>query len=220
MHQSDDTAANILGRPNAHPASITATSIDSNQEVDTLVGTPQRLRSVERENVLNENSPLLSPTTSVHGEEDEGLMDGHTMLDEHDEYQSTKSVGYLILLTVAIGGLQVAWATELSNGSPYLLSLGITKSLMALVWIAGPLSGALVQPYVGMLSDNCRISWGKRKPYMIGGTIATVLALGALAWAREIVKGFMSIFGMDTESILGESVRTWLALQSLLCNYE
>jgi len=33
--------------------------------------------------------------------------------------------------------------------SPYLLSLGLSKSLMAIVFVAGPLSGLIVQPLVG-----------------------------------------------------------------------
>ena len=106
----------------------------------------------------------------------------------------------MILLTISIGGLQIAWSVEMSNGSPYLLSLGISKSLMALVWIAGPLSGTLVQPYVGMMSDNCRIRWGKRKPFMLGGAAATIVSLMFLAWTREIVTGILGLFGADPQS--------------------
>ncbi|KAF3930113.1 hypothetical protein ABW19_dt0206733 [Dactylella cylindrospora] len=98
----------------------------------------------------------------------------------------TRSSWFLMLLTLSIGGLQIAWSVELSNGSPYLLSLGISKAMLALVWVAGPVSGALVQPYVGIRSDNCRVSWGKRKPFMIGGGIATILSLLILGWTREI----------------------------------
>lgn len=127
-------------------------------------------------------------------------MDGQSPGGGVDEHQKTKSIWYLILLTISIGGLQIAWSVEMSNGSPYLLSLGISKSLMALVWIAGPLSGTLVQPYVGMLSDNCRIPWGKRKPFMIGGTVATVISLMSLAWTREIVGGLLGLFGASPDS--------------------
>ena len=119
---------------------------------------------------------------------------------EDDDGQSTKSLWYLILLTISIGGLQIAWSVELSNGSPYLLSLGLSKSLMALVWIAGPLTGTLVQPYVGMLSDNCRLPWGKRKPFMVGGALATIVALMFLAWTKELVGGILGIFGAQPES--------------------
>lgn len=72
--------------------------------------------------------------------------------------------------------------------------------MLAFVWIAGPLSGTLVQPYVGIRSDNCRISWGKRKPFMLAGGAATIVSLMALAWTREIIGGILGIFGADPES--------------------
>ncbi|EXK41986.1 hypothetical protein FOXG_01930 [Fusarium oxysporum f. sp. lycopersici 4287] len=135
----------------------------------------------------DEQSPLLNnDANNVHG--------------EADDSQVKKSIWYLLILTISIGGLQIAWSVELSNGSPYLLSLGLSKSLMALVWIAGPLTGTLVQPYVGMLSDNCRLPMGKRKPFMIGGSIATILSLLFLAWAKEIVGGAARLMGFDPES--------------------
>jgi solute carrier family 45 protein 1/2/4 len=138
-----------------------------------------------------EHSPLLSSSRSEPGHIQDALQ---------DDGQSTKSLWYIILLTISIGGLQIAWSVELSNGSPYLLSLGLSKSLMALVWIAGPLSGTLVQPYVGMLSDNCRVPWGKRKPFMVGGAAATIISLMCLAWTKEIVGGILGLFGADPQS--------------------
>ncbi|KAH7329257.1 major facilitator superfamily domain-containing protein [Stachybotrys elegans] len=149
-------------------------------------------RHEDHSSSLDERAPLLA------------RPDGDAYLDlgppEADDSQTTKSLWYLILLTISIGGLQIAWSVELSNGSPYLLSLGLSKSVMALVWIAGPLTGTLVQPYVGMLSDTCRIPWGKRKPFMLGGTAATIVSLMFLAWTREIVGGILGLFGADPAS--------------------
>jgi len=162
-------------------------------------GSPHGSSKLTHEEDAHEQSPLLSPT-GMDNEEEEGLM-GDGVLDSHrDDFTETKNLWYMILLTISIGGLQLAWAVELSNGTPYLLSLGLSKSLMALVWIAGPLSGALVQPYIGILSDNCRSTWGKRTPFMIVGGIATVFSLLALAWIKEIVGGFLGIFGANPES--------------------
>ena len=177
-------------------------SEDQQGESPTLSGDTPRNASLDQVvKPVHEQSPLLSPT-GAGNEEEEGLIDDRRVLedDPQDSFQETKSIWYMILLTISIGGLQLAWAVEISNGTPYLLSLGLSKSLMALVWIAGPLSGALVQPYVGMLSDRCRSPWGKRTPFMITGSIATVVALLALAWVREIVGGFLGIFGADRES--------------------
>lgn len=192
---------NAKGRQSraAEPRSSLQISASSSQD-NILSGTPPRHPSVnDVGQTLNESSPLISPSTANDGEEDE-LVDDQTVLGENDEYQTTKGFWWLLMLTISMAGLQLAWATELSNGSPYLLSLGLSKSLMALVWIAGPLSGSLVQPYVGIRSDCCRISWGKRKPFMLSGTAATILSLLALAWVREIVSGLLSLFGVDRES--------------------
>ncbi|KAK9436252.1 sucrose transporter [Metarhizium brunneum] len=145
---------------------------------------------------VNENSPLLSSNES----DPDDAARPTPALQHVDETQETKGLWYMIMLTISMGGLQLAWAVELSNGSPYLLSLGLSKSLMALVWIAGPLTGTLVVPYVGMISDNCRMRWGKRRPFMVGGTIATVAGLMFLAWTREIVGGILGIFGADSKS--------------------
>ncbi|KAF2261182.1 hypothetical protein CC78DRAFT_535893 [Lojkania enalia] len=154
---------------------------------------------------LNEQSPLLQPRTSG-----EGLEDHPSLLkvvspigsdDWQEDYdEETRSSWYLFLLTLGGLGLQIGWSVETSNGSPYLLSLGLSKSMLALVWIAGPLSGTLVQPFVGLKSDNCRLRWGKRRPFIVGGAIATITSLLLLAWAREIVGGFLGIFGADRES--------------------
>ncbi|KAL8688733.1 MAG: hypothetical protein Q9218_005432 [Villophora microphyllina] len=141
--------------------------------------------------VLNEDSPLLSPQ---RGEDDDASISNGTTVDELDflddeEQEESKSVW-----------LQIAWATEISNGSPYLLSLGMSKALLAIVWIIGPLSGVLVQPYIGIRSDNCRSRLGKRKPFMIGGAAATLISFLALAWTREIVRWVLGLFGADPES--------------------
>ncbi|VUC28335.1 unnamed protein product [Clonostachys rosea] len=115
-----------------------------------------RVSVQEPDRPVNENSPLLSANDDSSRPTSPDADD----TDAIDASQETKSFWYLVLLALGIGGLQLAWSVELSNGSPYLLSLGLSKSLMALVWIAGPLTGTLVQPYVGMLSDNCRLRWG------------------------------------------------------------
>ena len=81
--------------------------------------------------------------------------------------------------------------------TPYLLSLGMSKSRMSLVWIAGPLSGLVVQPIVGMKSDRSRNKFGRRRPYMLVGTAAVVVCYLVLGWTQEIV----SLFVRDAELV-------------------
>lgn len=93
----------------------------------------------------------------------------------------------------------------------------MSKSLLAFVWIAGPLTGALVQPYIGIRSDNCRLAWGKRKPFMVVGGAATVVSLLALAWVKEIVGGFLSIFGVESTSAGAKIVIIIMATIFMYC---
>ncbi|GAB7360307.1 hypothetical protein MBLNU230_g8064t1 [Neophaeotheca triangularis] len=173
---------------NAHDHRRGSRSIDLLKEEDHLNEHSPLLAATERADnpKLPPLEPILSPSSVGTWEDDD---------PQERERQETKSSGYLLLLTLAIGGLQIAWSVELSNGSPYLLGLGISKSLLAFVWIAGPLSGTLVQPYVGIKSDRSRSRFGKRRPFMVGGAAATIISLMFLAWTREIVAGFLSIFG-------------------------
>lgn len=71
---------------------------------------------------------------------------------------------------------------------------------MALVWIAGPLAGVVGQPYFGLCSDQCRISMGKRRPFILAGAIVTICSLMALAWVKEIIETMAWICGARTES--------------------
>ncbi|KAH0608976.1 uncharacterized protein H6S33_001204 [Morchella sextelata] len=91
----------------------------------------------------------------------------------------------MILLTICLTGVQLVWSVEMSYCAPYLLSLGLTKSLMSLVWIVGPLAG-LTQPVVGAIADRSRSRWGRRRPLMVIGSVVVAVALLILGWTREI----------------------------------
>lgn len=93
----------------------------------------------------------------------------------------------MALLTLSLVGLQFTWGIEMTYCTPYLLQLGLTKSRMALVWIAGPLSGLIMQPIVGVITDRSRSKWGRRRPFMIGGSIVVAACLLVLGWTSEIV---------------------------------
>ncbi|KAF2755928.1 hypothetical protein EJ05DRAFT_539773 [Pseudovirgaria hyperparasitica] len=150
--------------------------------------------------VTNEQSPLLVARSS----EDGSSLKVVSPLRDDDwqtgQYEQSKSSWYLLLLTLTGVGLQMSWSVEMAYGSPYLLSLGVSKSFLALVWIAAPLSGVIVQPYVGMVSDRSRSRFGKRRPFIVGGAFATLVSLLLLSWARELVGGFLAIFGAKPES--------------------
>lgn len=112
-------------------------------------------------------------------------------------YNPQRSTAYIVILTLIVGALQLAWSTEFSEATPFLLSLGISKRVLSLVWLAGPLSGTIGQPIVGMLSDKCMLSYGKRRVFILIGCISTSVSLLALSHSSELVGLFTSPFDWD-----------------------
>ncbi|KAJ7594111.1 major facilitator superfamily domain-containing protein [Mycena floridula] len=107
------------------------------------------------------------------------------------------------LLTVSFLGVQIFWSVEMGYASPYLISLGLSKSMMAVVFLAGPLSGLLMQPLIGVLADQSTSRFGRRRPYMLGGTIVCLIAMLLFGWTRQVT-GWLG-FKSDTLVI-------WLAV--------
>lgn len=140
----------------------------------------------DQEPDIDEQSPLIA-AQATDDDADIRTRSLSEPIGLEDSIVESKSVWYLILLTISVGGLQIVWSVEISNGSPFLLSLGMSKALVAFVWLAGPLTGVLVQPYIGIVSDRCRIPWGKRRPFMLAGTVGTIASSLLLSYAKDIV---------------------------------
>ncbi len=72
--------------------------------------------------------------------------------------------------------------------TPYLLGLGLAKSQTSLVWIAPPLSGLIMQPVIGSITDSSTLKWGRRRPYILLCSVFVAIGLCVLAWAPEVVR--------------------------------
>lgn len=91
----------------------------------------------------------------------------------------------LLVLTCTLGGLQVVWSILNGNINIFLLSIGIPASVSPLIWVIAPVCGTIVQPYTGWLSDTSNSKYGRRKPFILGGTLATVVSLIGLSWSQN-----------------------------------
>ncbi|KIJ62081.1 hypothetical protein HYDPIDRAFT_189174 [Hydnomerulius pinastri MD-312] len=115
-------------------------------------------------------------------------------------------------LTIGLLGVQVLWSVEMSYASPYLLSLGLTKSLMAIVFLAGPLSGLIVQPMIGILADNSKSRFGRRRPLILVGTVLCGCATLLLGFTRPVATIFTTL-----DSTSNDILTIWLAVISIYC---
>lgn len=101
---------------------------------------------------------------------------------------------YLQIWNMCVGlfGVQIVWALQNVNTSRIFQTLGANIDELAILWIAGPATGLLVQPVIGYLSDRTPGRFGRRRPYILGGAILSALALFAMPnaptlWAASLV---------------------------------
>jgi maltose/moltooligosaccharide transporter len=76
-------------------------------------------------------------------------------------------------------GIQFGFALQNANVSRIFQTLGANVDEIPMLWIAAPLTGLLVQPVIGYLSDRTWTGLGRRRPYFLAGAVLASLALFA-----------------------------------------
>ncbi|MBQ7288006.1 MAG: MFS transporter [Candidatus Gastranaerophilales bacterium] len=106
------------------------------------------------------------------------------------------------LLNFCIGffGLQFAWQMRIILSGPLTESLGASPLLYGLIWLAGPVTGIVVQPIIGALSDNTFTKFGRRVPYLFFGALFGALGLILLPKSA------------DLSALFGSNQPVWLPL--------
>lgn len=92
----------------------------------------------------------------------------------------------LTALAAGLVGLQFGWAVQVGYVTKTVLQLGLDPRWTGVVWLAGPIAGIVVQPLVGLWSDGCRSRFGRRRPFIVGGAVVTIAALGLFGYAEEV----------------------------------
>ena len=77
-------------------------------------------------------------------------------------------------------GIQFGWGLQMANMSAIYQKLGAEESDIAVLWLAAPLTGLIVQPIIGYFSDRTWGALGRRRPYFLTGAILASLALIAM----------------------------------------
>jgi maltose/moltooligosaccharide transporter len=74
-------------------------------------------------------------------------------------------------------GIQFGWGLQLANMSAIYAKLGAEPDKIPILWIAGPITGLLIQPFIGAMSDRTWNRLGRRRPYFLSGALLACLAL-------------------------------------------
>ncbi len=74
-------------------------------------------------------------------------------------------------------GIQFGWTLQMNNMSAIYEYLGARPDQLPFLWLAAPLTGLLVQPIIGLWSDNTWGPLGRRRPFFLTGAILSSIAL-------------------------------------------
>ncbi len=91
--------------------------------------------------------------------------------------QPRLSLWQIVNMNVGFFGIQFSFGLQQANMSPIYQYLGADEANLPLLWLAGPMTGLLVQPIIGAMSDRTVSRWGRRTPYFLIGAILCSLGL-------------------------------------------
>lgn len=74
-------------------------------------------------------------------------------------------------------GIQYGFGLQQANLSPIFSYLGAEESKLAVLWLAGPITGLLIQPLIGAFSDSIWTKFGRRKPFFLIGALTGSVAV-------------------------------------------
>ena len=114
--------------------------------------------------------------------------------------QSKPNLTLLQIFNMSFGflGIQFGFALQNANVSRIFQTLGAKVDEIPILWIAAPLTGLLVQPIIGYLSDRTwHPYWGRRRPFFFLGSVLASLALFMMPNATALWMAAIMLWVLD-----------------------
>lgn len=97
--------------------------------------------------------------------------------EDFENVERKKTRCELMFISLVVFGIEICYAAETAYVSPILQKIGVPLEFMSMVWGLSPLVGLFVGPLLGSLSDTCRSSLGRRRPFIIAHSVGIILGL-------------------------------------------
>ena len=122
------------------------------------------------------------------------------------------SWGRIAQMNLGFLGLQFSFGLQQSNMGPIYGYLGADEAAMPLLWLAGPMTGLIVQPIVGAMSDRTTSRYGRRTPYFLVGAVLCSLCLFAMPYSRTLWMAASLLWVLDAaNNITMEPYRAYVS---------
>lgn len=95
-------------------------------------------------------------------------------------------------------GIQIGFALQNANMSRVFQSLGSSLDDLPALWVAAPLTGLLVQPIIGHMSDRTWLGkLGRRRPYFLAGAVLAALSLFLMPFSPALLMAAILLWTLD-----------------------
>ncbi len=114
--------------------------------------------------------------------------------------QTRPTLGFAQLWNISFGffGIQIGFALQNANMSRIFQSLGTSLDDLPALWVAAPLTGLLVQPVIGHMSDRTWLGrFGRRRPYFLAGALLAALSLFVMPLSPALLVAALMLWVLD-----------------------
>jgi maltose/moltooligosaccharide transporter len=124
------------------------------------------------------------------------------------QYKPALSFWQIWNLCFGFFGIQFGFALQNANVSRIFQILGAPIEEIPILWVAAPLTGLLIQPIAGYMSDKTWNRVGRRRPYILCGAITATLALVMMPNSPELwmAAGMLWVLDASLNIALGPSI--------------
>ena len=107
------------------------------------------------------------------------------------------SMWQILQMNLGFLGLQFSFGLQQANMTPIWAYLGAEEKDFPWLGIAGPLTGLIVQPIIGVMSDRTLSKWGRRTPYFLIGALMCTAGLFFMPLSQSLLMAFSILFILD-----------------------
>jgi maltose/moltooligosaccharide transporter len=118
----------------------------------------------------------------------------------------------IVEMNIGFFGLQFSFGLQQANMTPIYRFLGADEATMPLLWLAGPMTGLIIQPLIGSISDRTTSRFGRRTPYFLVGAVICSLFLLAMPYSPALWVAASLLWLLDAgNNVTMEPYRAYVA---------
>ena len=117
---------------------------------------------------------------------------------EIHERRPLMSGGNILMMNLGFFGVQFSFGLTQSAVNPLFTLIGATPDELPILNIAGPITGLIIQPLIGAISDKTWSDrWGRRKPFILGGAFLCAIVLFLFPFVSVLWVGVLCLWLLD-----------------------